>query len=108
MHIEAQRTCVEQIGAKCGTGALDHELLYSELKSYHQEEHWVSCGVESPENVQFIGFNNPTINLIEQVHQDERVEAHGVQNEAVCGLSIFVSDRGRDQIEGISEENELS
>lgn len=64
---------------------------------------------QGPEDVDVIGIDNSGVDLVEQVHQDESVEADGVKDESwSCLLGVGVSEFTRDEVEALLEEDEAS
>lgn len=81
----------------------DHQVLNEEFKTENDEEGWIveQCG----KYVDFLSVNNPAVDLVEQIHQNESVEDNCIHNKSVSWFSILVSKRLSNWIEAFLKED---
>lgn len=83
---------------------LDHHLLNEELEGHDEPESRIV--EKGGEDVDFTGVNDSAVDLVEQVHEDEGVEADGVEDQSIGGLAKRVSHGIGDDVEALVEEDE--
>ena len=98
--------CTQEGRAENEFTRLYHHLLHEELKSHDNPEGGVV--EEGSEDVDLASINNSAVYLVEQVHQDEGVEADGIEDKSIGWLAEVISHWGGDDIETLLEEDERS
>lgn len=112
MHAPAEGSSAQDLGEQWVFTEIDHRLLDGQLKNEDYPEHGVMEWRQGLEDVDALRVEQPAIDLIEHVHQNESVEAHGVEGETVSLLvKLLVVEIRKlpfDEIWGLVEEGEAA
>ena len=82
--------------------SFDHQVLNEKLECKDNKEGWIV--EERGEHVNLVGIHNSAVDLVEQVHQDETVEADSIEHKSVSWLTIIISQSLGDWVEALLKE----
>jgi hypothetical protein len=102
----SQRGRSKQGRSQARVACFKHQVLNSQLEEHHQPERWVI--EKSQENVHFTSIYHSAVYLVEKSHQDESMEADGIQNKSISWLLVYVKCWSSNYVETLLEEDSLS
>ena len=109
LHTHVQWSYSKKGGTNsCGATKEKHSQLHSHFNTGDEPEEWIV--EQGLENVFLVWINNSTVDLIEQIHQDVRMEVQSIKYDTWRWISLIVSQVASDEIRHVlsTEEHQSS